>query len=1137
MKKILLLTAVCFCTVMQAQFNESAPWMQSLNSNSKTTSKITFQETVDAFNTYWEARDPNVKGSGYKPFKRWENFWKSFVKADGTLPTKQELWNTWLEKKQSEVYRSTLADNSNWQPVGPFSHTNTGSWSSGQGRVNSIIVDPNSPTTFYSGAPAGGIWKSIDSGSNWTVLTDDLPQIGVSGIAIDYADSDIIYIATGDDDAGDSYSVGVFKSEDGGSTWNTTGLNPGNSPSSMNDIYIHPSNSNILWVATNNGVYKTINGGVFWTNVNGTQGLNIRDIKLKPGDPNTIYASSSSVFYKSTDGGDNFSSIIGQGIPPFSPTRLAIDVTPINPNVVYALGAGSGNGFLGIYKSTDSGSTFTQVASSADPTSPASTIGVGDIFESSQAWYDMAFAVSPIDENVVFTGVLNIWKLNIISPTVTEGIKLNNWNSPNSASYSHADIHFLRFYNGELFAGTDGGFYKSSDDGSNFTDLTAGMQIGQFYKIAVSKQNSTNMVGGLQDNGGFALSNNQWQNYYGADGMDTAIDPNNPNLYYGFIQNGGGLYISNDAGASSSGSVGGPESGNWITPLVANKEGVIYAGYSRLYKLCGSFEVVSSSFGSNIDFLEIDDINPDNIFVAINSSLHKSTDRGVNFTNVESFSSNITSIEVNNSNSDIVYVTTSGTNGNVMKSIDGGLTFSDITGSLPSITKNIIKHQDFHSQNPLYVGTSLGVYRYDDTLADWDLFENGLPNVAVTDLEINIIDANITAATYGRGVWQSSIPTEIISDELSLKSLQGLDTTITCGDVSTLQVEVQNLGSNSISSIQVDYDLDGTNSSFNWSGSLAPGATTLIDIPTLPLTIGYHTLNVVTTFGNDSFDSNNVIYTKFYANEIGAINTFNDFEAPADELIVFDEGLCGAYWERGVATGSVLNSAGNNVYGTELSGEYANNVKSYLFTECYDFTNVTTPVLNFDMAFDLEFDWDIAYVEYTTDGGTNWDVLGTSLDPNWYNSNTLPGSNCINCPGAQWTGTEATMQQYSYDLSAFSGESSVMFRFVFHSDGYVTQEGVILDNLRVEGTLSTAEFEQNSFRIYPNPSNNVFNIDFNSFNEFEFEVFDITGKTIINKNKISSSAYQLDMSNFSLGMYFINLTVNNKTATKKLILN
>lgn len=1122
MKHLILLYSVFFCTLLQAQFNESAPWMQNLNQEQRlTNSNITFQEIVDAFDFYWETRDPDIKGSGYKPFKRWENYWKNFVKEDGTLPTKQELWDTWLDKKQNENSRSVLLDNSNWLPLGPFTHINTGSWSSGQGRVNSIIVDPNNPSTYYSGAPAGGIWKSTDSGITWSILTDDLPQIGVSGIAIDYANSNVIYIATGDDDAGDSYSVGVFKSTDGGATWNPTGLNPGNSPYSMNDIYIHPTNSNILWVATNNGVYRTSNAGVNWTN---TLSGNIKDIKIKPGDPNIVYAVSSNTFYRSIDGGVSFTAI-SAGLP-VSSGRLVIDVTPDNPNVVYVLSATTGNGFQGIYKSTDSGVSFLTAATSGT---------VGDIFESPQAWYDMALAVSDTNEDEIYTGVLNIWKSTNGGTTMT---KINNWSSPTQPSYTHADIHLLRFYGGQLFTGTDGGFYKSSDGGTNFTDLTAGMQISQFYKIAVSKQTSEKMVGGLQDNGGHALNNNQWQNYYGADGMDTAIDPNNSDLFYGFIQQGGGLYISDDAGASVTASVSGPETGNWVTPLVANKEGEIYAGYSSLYKLCGSFQAVSPSFGSNVDFLEIDDINPDNIYVAINSSLRKSTDKGLSFTAVESFSSDITSIEVNNSKSDIVYVTTSGTsNGKVYRSIDGGLNFTDITGSLPSVTKNIIKHQDFHSQNPLYLGTSLGVYRYDDTTGDWEAFDNGLPNVSVTDLEINYNDSNITAATYGRGIWQSDIEVETLTDELSLESIKGADATIACGDLSAVQAEVKNLGINTINSIDVDYDLDGTNNSFTWTGNLVSGGTTLIDIPTLTLTTGYHSLNIETTFSNDGFRSNNVSNKKFYANEIGSYNIVNDFETAADELIVFDEGLCGNYWTRGVATGSVLNSSGNNVYGTELSGNHADNVKSYLFTECYDLTNVTSPTLKFDMAFDLEFDWDIIYVEYSTDGGANWNVLGTTLDPNWYNSNTLPGSNCLNCPGAQWTGTEATLQEYSYNLSAFEGQSSLTFRFVFHADQSVNQEGVILDNLTVAGTLGIDDFAFSGFQIYPNPSDNIFNIKLKNNNEFEFEVYDITGKIIVDKTKVSRDSYQLDMSSYSAGMYFINIRANNQAATRKLLLD
>jgi hypothetical protein len=483
-------------------------------------------------------------------------------------------------------------------------------------------------------------------------------------------------------------------------------------------------------------------------------------------------------------------------------------------------------------------------------------------------------------------------------------------------------------------------------------------------------------------------------------------------------------------------------------------------------------------------------------------------------------------------------VTTSGTsNGKVYRSVDGGLNFTDITGSLPSVTKNIIKHQDFHSQNPLFLGTSLGVYRYDDTSGDWEAFDNGLPNVSVTDLEINYNDSNITAATYGRGIWQSDIDIEALNDELSLESIQGVTSTISCGDLNTAQVEVKNLGTNTINTIQVDYDLDGNTNSLTWNGSLASGSTTLIDIPAMVITTGYHSLNVTTTFNNDSYASNNVANAKFFGNEIGSYNIVNDFESVSDELIVFDEGLCGNYWTRGIATGTVLNSSGDNVYGTELGGNYADNIKSYLYTECYDFSNITSPTIKFDLAFDLEFDWDIIYVEYSSDGGNSWNVLGTASDPNWYNSNTLPGSNCLNCPGAQWTGTNATLQEYSYDLSAFEGQSSVTFRFVFHSDPFENQEGVILDNLTVAGTLGIDDFKLSGFQIYPNPSDNIFNIELKNNNEFEFKVYDITGKVIVNKTKISRDSYLFDMSSFSSGMYFINIKSNNQSATRKLLLN
>ncbi len=1058
MKKILLLITLFSFSFAIAQFNQDAPWMKDLNAENRGQS-LQFDDIVEAFDAYWKTRDPNVKGSGFKPFKRWETYWSHFVKEDGTLPSSQEFWNSWEQKQSNSAAR--MADESNWQAVGPFTHTNTGSWSSGQGRINAVIVDPNNTANgtniVYAGAPAGGIWQSLDGGATWKVLTDHLPQIGVSGIAIDYNDSDIIYIATGDDDAGNSFSVGVWKSIDGGTTWNATGLNPNNSPSRMNDIYIHPTNSSILWVATNAGVYKSTDAGANWTN---TQGGNIRDIKVKPTDPSVLYAVSSNAFFKSEDGGDSFTATgVGTNLPSAS-SRLVIDVTPANPEIVYVLSAANDRSFQGIYKSTNSGVVFTETASNAT---------VGNIFESNQSWYDMAFAVSDQNENELYTGVLNIWKSDTGGTIMT---KVNNWNQPASPSYSHADIHLLRFFNGDLYAGTDGGIYKTSNTGVNFTDLTGGMQIGQFYRIAVSKQSSDNMVGGLQDNGGYSFNNDQWQNYYGADGMDTAIDPGDSNLHYGFLQFGGALNISTSAGGSLNGQVGAPTAetdppngdsgGNWITPLVMNSDGELYAAYSRLYRLDGTtWTSISINFNADVDVLEIDENNTDNIFVGVDGLLRRSTDKGVVFSIVESFPANITSIEVNNSDSNIIYVTTSGLGGRVYRSLDQGDTFAEITGSLPAVTKNIIKHQGQSADNPLYLGTHLGVYRYDDITGDWEVFENNLPNVSVRDLEINLNDQIVTVATYGRGVWQSPLaPTSLADDDVALIQVEGVNSTfIACGDVFPKLV-VKNNGANTINSIDITYTVDGgTPDAFTWNGTLASLEQTTIDLPTLNLDRGIHQFVASANIANDQFsNNNNSSNLTFSVNDNGIAQQVNTFETANDELIAYNEGTTTVMWQRGVPTGTDLNTAtsGTSVYGTNLSGNHADATKGFLISQCYDLTTVPNPILKFNMAFEIEQDFDLVYVQYSTDNGNNWNLLGSANDPNWYNSSRFGGDgvadDCQNCVGGQWTGTNTTMTEYSKDLSALSTESSIMFRFVFHSDPNTNAEGAIIDDFIIDGT-------------------------------------------------------------------------------------
>jgi hypothetical protein len=1118
-----------------SQFNESAPW--NVNSQNARQKEVSIDELKTSFDNYWLTHDKNVKGSGHKPFMRWENYWRTNANEQGFIISAEDFWNAWAQKKQTTLNRSALAvPVSNWQPVGPFTHTNTGSWSSGQGRVNYVCVDPSNPNTLYLGAPAGGIWKSTDAGVNWTPLSDNLPQIGVSGIAVDHTNSNVIYISTGDKDAGDSYSIGVLKSTDGGLTWNTTGLTFGSGRSG--DIIMHPTNNQILWCATNNGIYKTSNAGVDWTNVQ-TGSFAKGALRYKPGTPSTVYAVSNNQFYKSINTGDSFS-VVTSGLPASS-GRLLLDVSAAASDNVYVLSSTTGNYFQGVYRSNDSGSSFTAMNTT---TNVFENVGQG-----SQSWYDLAFAVSQTNANEMYTGCLNVWKSTNGGTSFT---KVNNWSSPTAAAYTHADIHYLGFYGNKLYCGSDGGIYVSSNSGFSFTDLTATAQISQFYRVAVSKQSVNNMVGGLQDNGGHGFSGGQWKNYYGADGMDTGINPNNPNQYYGFIQYGGTMYTSSDAANSSSSSVSAPaaetgtndDGGNWITPMRINNAGEVFAGYERLYRLNGSAWVQQSTgtIGSgNIDVIEIASSDDNIMFVANGSGLYKSTDKGITFSLVYSALSSIESIEVNFYDTSIIYLVTSGSSGQALKSINGGTSFTNISLGLPNIGKNVIVHQGRHTDNPLYVGTNLGVYYIDDTMSAWEPFDTNLPNVAVRDLEINLEDNKIVAATYGRGIWQADIPTQApVANDIKLVQIVSPTLDLTCDGSVIPSVEIKNNGTNVMTSATINYSIDAANYSFNWTGNLASQASTTVTLPSAILSRGNHNLSVVTTTTNDAYADNNNASVIFYTNDGGTVGQVNPFtNTPSDALISYIDGANGALWQIGSRSGTMSTGFGNTAYVTNLTGNYPDKTKAYLVSQCYNLTNVSNPNIEFKMKFDLENNWDIVYVEYSTDFGANWSVLGT-MGANWYNSNrtqATAGNDCYNCPGAQWTGTNTTNTTYTYPLASLGAPSNVIFRIVFHSDDSANQLGVNVDDFVITGTLANESFELSNVAIYPNPSNGLVTVSYGNFEPTQIQVYDISGKLILTKNNLSASETNLDLSSASQGIYFIKISSENQNTVKRLIKN
>ncbi|ARN78250.1 glycosyl hydrolase [Nonlabens spongiae] len=1087
-----------------------APWMQELLLE-KSPEELTYQEIKAAGDAYWETHDKEVKGSGFKPYMRWLETAKAYVKKDGTLQTNAEF----IAELQNTQTLGVLSDDSNWLPVGPFTYTNAGSWSAGQGRVNSMTVDPNDPNTYYIGSPGGGTWKSTDAGVTWTPLNDFISRVGSSAVAIDPNDSDIIYVGTGDDDAGDAPSIGLLKSTDGGITFNATGLQFFDTFANISEVYIDPTDSNKIVVSSNRGLYISTNAGITF---NRTFFGNVKDVKFKPGDVNTLYISTLDSFHRSTNGGQTWTEI-SAGLP-FNMGRSVIGVTPANANYVYLLIIDSQAQLLGVYRSTNSGLSFSQRDRGQD------------ILESGQGWYDLALEVDSNNANTIYTGCLNMWKS-------TNGgsnfFKMNNWNQPNDPAYVHADVHQIRQFGNELFALTDGGVYRSTNGGSSFMDLTAGAQIGQFYRIAVG-QSSADLAGGLQDNGGFLRKNDSWTNYHGADGMDAGIDPNNSDLRYSFTQFGGSLNISTN-GISRAGSVQGPEQGNWITPLKTDSQGNIYAGYSSLYKMDSNFswQPVSQSFGGNIDVLEIDPNDDSTIYIGYNSFLYRSDDAGVNFSFVQNFNDNIAAIEVNGNSSNTVYVSTSSSFGRVYRSTDNGNTFSDITYDLPNLGKNALAHQPLNAIENLYVGTSAGVYRLQDNATSWEPFLNNLPNSSIRDLEINTNDGIMTAATYGRGVWQTAIPVVAPAIDVAITRIITDGGDLACA-ASPLSLEIRNNGTSQINQIDLAYTLNNqTAVTSQIAVAVAPGNTQIVNLPNLSLSTGTNNLAVEVSVPNDAFSSNNSRSIEISINQSGAFNDTYTFETR--DFLTNDSNT----WQRGVPNGFVLNSAGagsdNFAYATNLNGNHDNQLNSYLYSGCYDFSNVSTAQLSFEMAFEIEQDWDLLYMEYSTDQGASWDILGSSNDPNWYNSSRFPnGSNCFNCVGAQWTGSATTMATYSHGLDFLSGESNVIFRFSFVTDQSVTEEGAVIDNFVISGTASNAQAQiENDIQIYPNPSSGAFNISWNSGSEFTLKVFDLSGK-MISEQSVSGNATVLQLDHVSQGVYLLEISSGEGAkSTHKLI--
>jgi len=669
------------------------------------------------------------KGSGYKQYKRWEWFMEERVYPYGdlSLVSGEHLYNELINFRN--LYPASKSSTYPWEPVPMEVYDNVdGHWSPGTGRLDRVMVDPHDMNVIYAGAPSGGLWKSVDGGINWEAKTENLPTIGICGIAIDHTNTSTIYIATGDGDGGGTYSTGIFKSTDGGDTWMPLALTFETASNvEGKKLIIHPVDPQILFFTSSSGIFKTTNAGQSWVMV---QEGAFDDIEFRPGNPSIVYATKNDAFYRSENTGDSFARV-----PVAASGRIIIGVTEAAPSYVYLA-----SGKQGIYLSTDNGRSFEFRGEHP--------------FGKGLKWYMWAFAVSPSDPSVLHIGEMISYRSDDGGKSWNE--KTTDWLWGNDTGYTHCDFHEMKYFGNTLYVCTDGGLAKTNDEGESWTVYFNGLETTQVYNIGVCRSDPQKLMFGSQDNGVYYRNKTGWWGWLGADGMDVIYDYNNPATRYATIQNGM-IYCSDHTIAQAG-------EGGWTTPMAIHPDNpeILFIATDVIRK--STDRMVSwttiGEFGTGFKkALAVAESDPAYIYASEGSRIWKTENGGKDWTEIYGSLPDltITAIAVHPADPLILAVSFSGytKREKVYISYDGGSSWKNYSLNLPNIPANTLVF-DNNSDNSLYVGMDAGVYYTDDKLSLYEDYSQGLPDVIVRDLEMHYASGALFAGTYGRGVWKVS---------------------------------------------------------------------------------------------------------------------------------------------------------------------------------------------------------------------------------------------------------------------------------------------------------------------------------------------------------------------------------------------
>jgi photosystem II stability/assembly factor-like uncharacterized protein len=737
---------------------------------------------------------------------------------------------------QSQMEQATAA--LEWRQIGPTIMS---------GRVADLAVVESDPSIFYVGTATGGVWKTTNGGTTIEPIFDDQPTASIGDVTVAPSNPNVVWVGTGEPQNRQSspWGMGVFRSTDAGRTWTHLGLE---NTHHISRIQVHPRNPDVAYVAAmghlwgpnpERGVYRTTDGGQTWDHVLFVdENTGTIDLAMDPNDPMTIFAAMyqrqrtlggfngggpGSGIYRTLDGGDSWEELT-DGLPAGDKGRIGLDIYRGDSNTVFAIveadmrrpgqgfgGGGNADAQNGVYRSTDRGETWEHMSTT-----------------NNRPMYYSQIRIDPNDPERIYLGGANGYRSSDAGRTFTDDM----------AHDVHSDHHAMWIdpaNSDHVILAGDGGVSVSWDRTDNWRQLM-NLPISQFYEIGVDNREPYHVCGGLQDNGSWCAPSDTWSNqgirtrdWYNigsGDGFFTVMHPTEP-IVFAESQGGNIMRVNLETHETlRMRPIGRPamnEDGeeempdfrfNWDSPIVLSShddETVYFAGnvVFKTTDMGQSWQQISDDLTKNIDRDEL-------YIMGVKGSepMLSRNDGTSTFGNLVSLAESPVDASVLYAGSD---------DGNVHVTRDGGATWTNVAGNMPGladmtyITRIVASHADAgtvwaagdnhrnddmnayvwvsndfgqswrmitngipdgwsmnalaqhpRAANLLFAGNEIGVYFSIDAGNSWNELRRNLPTVPVDDIKIQARENDLVLGTHGRGIWimEDITPLEHLSQEV-----------------------------------------------------------------------------------------------------------------------------------------------------------------------------------------------------------------------------------------------------------------------------------------------------------------------------------------------------------------------------------